>query len=561
MVASLERRHFDALYEAQSKYEPGKLGERATKDFILRHVFGIAPELIKQPSDLLRMLLRRHYRRQTLPRTLDERLIQVLRQSGQFDQWPLEEIVPDREAFFSFLQDRWPTFLEHMIDRIKSGKWEVREEQESKRYASYTTHVLPFDHDDVRVYIDNLFIEGLLKPVSHPQGEILADTWAAVGVLISSDEYQQKRIERLLDQVEDRIPNLSSSHRDWLDFAPLWAELLASIYGSEEIQGKSAFSDPLEELITRVDSAFVEWVMKRFNSLMNLPPAPPVMLHHIPRYLARHVQEWPIAFLLIDGLSLDQWVSVKGELQKLSPDLTFHQDQVFAWIPTITSVSRQAVFSGSEPFYFPASINTTAKEESLWMRFWTDQNQGLSPRNVAYLKGVDEEGMNRIAELLDNPGLRVVGLVIDKVDKIMHGMELGAAGMHNQVKQWVKGGFLANLVSLLLEKGFRVFISSDHGNIEAVGMGGPKEGSIADIKGERVRVYPDPALRAQVKKKFPNSLEWPPVGLPEGFYPLIAKSRNAFISKGRRTVAHGGITVEEVIVPFVEVKRKPNEFS
>jgi len=38
----------DALYEAQMKYKPGPLGEKETKEFILRYVFEIAPELIKK---------------------------------------------------------------------------------------------------------------------------------------------------------------------------------------------------------------------------------------------------------------------------------------------------------------------------------------------------------------------------------------------------------------------------------------------------------------------------------------------------------------------------------
>ncbi|MFO8077071.1 MAG: hypothetical protein R6U21_00295 [Thermoplasmatota archaeon] len=50
-------------------------------------------------------------------------------------------------------------------------------------------------------------------------------------------------------------------------------------------------------------------------------------------------------------------------------------------------------------------------------------------------------------------------------------MELGAAGMHNQVRQWARQPFMTNLIDLLLENDFRVHLASDHGNIEAVGWG------------------------------------------------------------------------------------------
>ncbi|GIW90648.1 MAG: hypothetical protein KatS3mg109_1080 [Pirellulaceae bacterium] len=52
VVAALDRSCLDALFDAQTKHAPGRLGDNATKEFVLRHVFEIAPELIKQPSDL-----------------------------------------------------------------------------------------------------------------------------------------------------------------------------------------------------------------------------------------------------------------------------------------------------------------------------------------------------------------------------------------------------------------------------------------------------------------------------------------------------------------------------
>ena len=110
VVAELDRGELDVLYDACGKYCSGSLDVGATKDFILRHVFGIAPELIKEPEDLLRVLLRRHYRGQRVPRILDERFIQVLRSEGRFADWPLEEIVPSREAFFGFLQGKMADF-------------------------------------------------------------------------------------------------------------------------------------------------------------------------------------------------------------------------------------------------------------------------------------------------------------------------------------------------------------------------------------------------------------------------------------------------------------------
>jgi hypothetical protein len=281
------------------------------------------------------------------------------------------------------------------------------------------------------------------------------------------------------------------------------------------------------------------------------------MLHHIPRYLTRILGgdcRTKVAFLLVDGLAIDQWVALREVLGKQDATLLFREDAVFAWIPTITSVSRQAAFAGKPPIYFPMSIHTTDKEQGLWSQFWIDE--GFNANEVAYAKGLGDEDLKQICELLSQPKLRIVGLVIDKVDKIMHGMELGAAGMHNQIKQWARQRFMQDLLNLLHIEGFKVYLASDHGNIEAKGIGQPREGSVADRRGERVRIYSDCRLRAQVKERFPKALEWPSIGLPEDYLALIAPNRAAFVREGETLVSHGGITVEELLVPFVQIDRR-----
>ena len=117
-------------------------------------------------------------------------------------------------------------------------------------------------------------------------------------------------------------------------------------------------------------------------------------------------------------------------------------------------------------------------------------------------------------------------------------------------------GYMAKLLNLLLDHDFQIFLTSDHGNIESVGCGRPSEGAIADLRGERVRVYPDSLLRSKIKKSFLNAMEWPTIGLPDDFLSLLAPDRLAFITEGARTVAHGGISIEELIVPLIRMEKK-----
>ena len=553
VIAALDRRYLDDLYKAQRDHGPGILGDNATREFILRHVFGVATELIKGPSDLLSVLLRRHFRNESVPSIIDEIFIKILRQSDIFKAWPLDDIVPDRDSFFAFLQERWPIYL----DLLSTSDVKVISDDRLSHHQEYSGPIdIPFEHKDVRVYIDDLFSEGLLQPVPHDQSDKLSKTWASVGLKIDPESDRRRRLEGLMASIGSTMPAADARYQNWLAFAYRWAELVVLIW-QEEGKAPADMVERFQTLQELVDSAFLSWCEKHYSGLYNQPSVPPVMVHHVPKALARKMDDLnrsKIAMVVIDGLAIDQWLIIKDVLSNQCSDLLLHEDAVYAWIPTITSVSRQALFSGKLPIYFPDSIHTTAREQHLWTQFWLDQ--GLNKGQVLYQRGLGDKDAGDVQEQLSVPGIQIAGLVIDTVDKIMHGMELGTAGMHNQVHQWASQGYMANLIELLHELDFGIWLTSDHGNVETRGIGSPSEGKVADLRGERARVYPSEILRVQVKQEFPKAIEWPPYGLPDDFLPLLAPARSAFTKEDDRIVGHGGISLEEVIVPLVEVRWK-----
>ena len=118
----------------------------------------------------------------------------------------------------------------------------------------------------------------------------------------------------------------------------------------------------IAELRAEVDRAFLAWIERRYAGLHNQPPDPPVMVHHVPRHLARRIEdgsEDKVALVVVDGLALDQWIVLRDVLAEQRPRLRFREGAVFAWVPTITSVSRQAIFAGKPPFYFPLRSSGT----------------------------------------------------------------------------------------------------------------------------------------------------------------------------------------------------------
>lgn len=544
VIAQLDRSLLDAVFTAQSASTPDRLGDNATKDFILRHVFGLEAALIQDEVGLLRTLLRIHYKHLPIPPSLLGRLADALENTGICKTWPLRQLLLEAGAFFAFLQERWPIFLSRLSGdntREFAGDYHLH-------YAGNA--VLPLDHQDIRVYLDNLFLEGKLHPVKALNPPLEKHYWIRSGIIENAAEDRAIRIERLLASMADSIPAATARHTDWLDFAGKWAELGALLHTSPAHEARPGFA----QLQQQVNARFATWLKDRYSGLIDLPPTQPAMLHHVARRLARELEDEPgsrIALLVMDGLALDQWVTVRETLQQQDKQLLIKESATFAWIPTLTSVSRQAIFAGNPPLYFPASINHTNNEASHWRRFW--EKQGLSRLDIAYKRGL---GDGDVAEELDdtlNPAkTRVIGLVVDKVDKIMHGMQLGAAGMHNQIRQWVEGGFLHSLIRHLLDHDFQVWLTADHGNIECYGKGSPSEGLMAETRGERVRIYPTSGLRETVARHLPFAEAWEPVGLPPDYYPLVTSGVDAFAKEGDIIVGHGGIAMEEVIVPLIK---------
>lgn len=558
VITSLPRVYFNELLKAVSLSDPGNLGENATKEFILRNVFRLVPEVINSETELLRVLIRRHYQDLQVPPLLDDRFLEVLKQKGIFDEWPLDLIVPKKEDFFGFLQERWPIFLRKKAgieeDSAGDGK-----ERGGLRYKGPES--IPFDDTDIKVYVDTMFTEGALQRVEFDCPDEISNTWIKIGIISDDISEKSARLKKLIKSIRETLPKEDAVYQEWLGFVGKWSELkllAAQDWGPEK---RTDDWDALHEIMSVADSTFSRWIEKRFSGLIQQPTSPPVLVHHIPSWLSKTIineegstEKRKVALIVIDGLSYDIWLILKNILNPLFSKLTYRESAVFSWIPTLTSVSRQAIFAGKTPNQFSESIDKTDKEKTLWERFWDCEN--MEEGEVFYKKGLGKGNADKdeVGEALSDYRIRVAGLVINKIDDIMHGIELGTAGMQDQARLWAEQGYLKRLIEMLIGRGFEVCITSDHGSVEAEGIGSPGEGSLADTKGERVRVYPSEMFRDNVMKKYGSAVAWVPNGLPENYFPLIAPRREAFIQEKKRSVCHGGISIDEMIVPLITIE-------
>ncbi len=548
VVSHLETVYYDALYRAQQQEAKSPMDEAQTLGFVLRHVFQIEPAVIKSLPDLLKMLCERHYRKLSIPAMLDEYLIAALRQNPDFHDWPLATIVPNAAAYWEFLNERWPIY----VRQSRGGTLKLQEHATKLKYPG--PELLPFGHDAVRVHVDNLFEDGLLTPVEWDWNQALDKKWIRVGLLGNKVENTELRFEELGKNLLKDCPDKSASPQSWLAFAYRYAQARL-LWTQISAAKRTEYQKQFPELCSYANQQFYAWLTANYGGIFNYPASSPLMVHHIPGYISHQFKTQQCrraAFILVDGLAIDQWLILKDVLKTQGLNAPIEENALFAWLPSITPISRQAAYSGKVPRYFAETLHRTDKDESGWRQFWIDHS--LSPAEIAF---VDVHGnANDLAKIDDiiTPQTRALGVTLFKMDKIMHGMQLGAVGMTGQVRTWGEEGFLSSLFNQLRTLGFDVFISADHGNTEAVGIGNPKEGVLSDKGGERCRIYSDPALTKACLDKFPETLKWANDGLPENLTTLLAPHGKAFVKEDSTLICHGGPSLEEVCVPFLRIK-------
>lgn len=539
--------YYERLYDAHQAHASQVLGDAATSDFILTHVFKIVPVLIDDEVALWREVLRLHLRGWSLPAVLADRMAAALQSRSILAHLPIKELVEDRAFALRTIQAAWLAYLQSF--GAAPGASGTQDE------GSVSSLAIPFDHPDIRMVIDSLFLDGSLEPVAFEAASALAPAWVQVGIKKDVQGQAQFIAESATALAED-LPSEGAHHREWLSFAQRMGDILCKFF---ELPGELGddVSPHVERLQQSADDSFQNWLVRHFADLPSLPASKaPVMLHHVPRHLSYRRNEGGgrQALLLFDGLAIDQWHKLRGRLTEKLPSIEINDGACFAWLPSLTSVSRQTVFSGLRPREFAVTIESTAAEPTLWAKFW--QDAGLRRNEIVYLKGVKRrEDLSRIADAVSGPSIKIAGIVVDMVDEIVHGATLGKRGIASQIDDWCDTGFVDQLITLLLDKGFEIFLTSDHGNVDAKGIGRLSQGVLSEIKGERVRVYRSADLASSVPADL-DAFRFDLPGLPVDFLPVYPKGRGAFTGVGDRVVAHGGMSVEELIVPFVRITQK-----
>jgi hypothetical protein len=143
----------------------------------------------------------------------------------------------------------------------------------------------------------------------------------------------------------------------------------------------------------------------------------------------------------------------------------------------------------------------------------------------------------------------MLGLVCNDLDEVMHGSILGNNQLMSSTEQWIEKSRIVEIMDELRIRGFQIYITADHGNIEATGLKNLtlKEKVGALSRSKRHLHFTNDVLLTSFREQ--NS------GLTLGLKGLSVYLRHqeAFTSENVQVITHGGSHFWEVIVPFISI--------
>ncbi len=537
-----------------------RLGRRKTAEFILEQVFDLDFESLAQPAYFVDWLVRFHRQLAPLSNEIQAELLERLRRLPVYHNWDLPALLAEEQQLTDFLQTQWA--------------YSLQASTEKSLCEASAEYVLTFDRDTgLQDLLPRLLRRRVITPLPLKQDQAIPQ-WARIGVIAA----QESPLDRYRRQATDLLQNIHTqifptdhgdavehlknlSWKQWQYLALDWADLSSRVC-QQEFPLESELLFQFASLVRSIDAGFEVWLKGHYTPLaaQRLPEAKHV--YHIPDTLAylRSLGEFQkVALLILDGMSLMDWRLIQPVWSDRRPAWSFQTSLLLAQIPTVTRISRYGIISGLRPAEHIIDLNHAPVERSLWQGFWS--RTGLSERSVDLLSiALDRKNLPAQVE---NSRLDTLCLIDDTLDHFSHSASLGTPDQLASLKLWLQPNDETNsmaieaLIESLLLRGFTVFLASDHGHVEATGFGSPTEGLVAQTRGKRARLYTDRLAAQGVQQAFPETLLWEGDSLlPEGMCALMPRGRKAFALRGEKVVTHGGMTPDEVIVPFVRIDLK-----
>lgn len=411
----------------------------------------------------------------------------------------------------------------------------------------------------------------LIKPVN-PNQILLSikkniDTKRLVSEKTSSD-YQMQ-----FSQISQKI-NFAASYNDWVDIY----KLLCFWEIELETSSQTAMDEVLLMQKSEANKGFARFIKSNYKSWFdpknqNKPLLSPNILSSKVFPLLDKGEK--VFFLLIDNLRFDQWKVIENEIREY---LKVESEELYCSIlPTATQYSRNALFAGLMPLEINNMYSGTwlfDEEEggkNLMERELFEKQIGRLGRNYKfrYEKIVNLKAGKKLQESVSdlmNYDLNII--VYNFVDMLSHArteMEMirelanNEAAYRSLTVSWFRHSHLLELIKQLSRYNVKLIITTDHGTIRVnnpVKVVGDRQTSTnLRYKLGRNLDY-DPKLVYEIKS--PEEVHLPKANLSSKYifamnddFLVYPNNYNHFVNYYKNTFQHGGISLEEMLIPLI----------
>ena len=464
----------------------------------------------------LRQFLRQHQNQQILILQQEELVLPFdLVQSSDLMTWELADVFP-------------------RLDSLALRRFEIENYQSIFEAYQELAEKIPFQDEEQTLLLLREWIRaGKVLAREKGYGGMPSSTVVKTPMAIQEKGNSDFRAAWLLKEIR-RL--LSQDKLVWPQIAQLWGELEA-LHPAEKLGAENYY-----ELDGEISQRIQSFITEEYDTLFFASyKKGPVTINQTMNYLGMLESE-RTALLCFDGMGFPEWVGLKKYLQanKLS---NFQEQATFALVPTLTSSSRTALFSG-EVFLDKMGSEATG-----------------------FVKAVDRyfpEGTSKTKRLFKNTNGKgnkeylnydMLGIIFDIIDNAGHKSILfsnSKKNMHHQLQQLYGQTEIAAIISSLLREGYRVFLTADHGSIWCHGNGVKVEKYLVEDRALRALIYPNAKLAEEFAANKDLFLFRSQRILGDKVL-VLPQGRKMFSTKDKPGISHGGIHIEELIIPFVEV--------